>query len=172
MRITNSRFFSLWTLVLWCFLLFAAQKAGKCSEITWLSGGLFQRGTAILLCLSESVGILLSLKVIFEGKATVAKRIVPLLIFSFLYLSVLGTYLAGAFYFPRFYAPAFDIIDEVTLPLMIRKLYQRKLSSEQERMTAYAIYRLHGIAVPYKKDGPTYSIYEPSPKDIESWKEQ
>jgi len=39
-------------------------------------------------------------------------------------------------------------------------------------MTAYAIYRLHGIAVPYKKDGSTYSIYEPSPKDIESWKEQ
>jgi len=55
---------------------------------------------------------------------------------------------------------------------MTRKLYQRKLSSEQERITALAIYRLHGIAVPYKKDGSTYSLYEPSPKDIESWKEQ
>jgi len=167
------RFWSLGTLVVWCFFLFLAQDLGKKSGVVWLSGGAFQRGTAILLCFSESLGIFLCLKLIFEGKATLRKTLLPLLLFSFFYLTVLGTYLlAGAFYFPRIYASAFNVVDEVTLPLMTRKLYQRKLSSEQERITALAIYRLHGIAVPYKKDGSTYSLYEPSPKDIESWKEQ
>jgi hypothetical protein len=168
----KSALWNLWTLVLWCVLLIVAQYAGKSSGIPWLSGGAFQRGTAILLCFSESLGIFLCLKLIFEGKATLRKTLLPLLLFSFFYLTVLGTYLAGAFYFPRMYASCFDVVDEVTLPLMTRKLYQRKLSSEQERITALAIYRLHGIAVPYKKDGSTYSLYEPSPKDIESWKEQ
>jgi hypothetical protein len=168
----KSAFWNLWTLLVVCLVIFIAQKAGKSSEITWLNGGAFQRGTAILLCFSESLGILLSLKVIIEGKATITKRILPLLVFSFLYLSVLGTYLAGAFYYPKLYTSCFDVVDEVTLPLMIRKLYQNKLSSEQEKMTAYAIYRLHGIAVPYKKDGSTYSLYEPTPKDIEAWKKE
>ena len=172
MKDFKSRFFALGTLVMWCVLIFLAQDLGKKSEISWLSGGAFQRGTAVLLCFSESIGIFLCLKMIFEGKATVRKTILPLLVFSFLYLSILGTYLAGAFYSPRLYASCFDVVDEVTLPLMARKLYQKKLSSEQERMTAYAIYRLHGIAVPYKKDGINYSVFEPSEKDNEFWKEE
>lgn len=170
MRI-KAAFWNLWTLLLWCLVLFIAQKAGKSSEISWLNGEAFQRGTDILLCFSESLGIFLSLKLIIEGKATITKSILPLLVFSFLYLSVLRTYLVGAFYFPSLYSSCFHAVDEVTLPLLVRKLYQKKLSSEQERVTAYGIFLLHGIAVPYKKDGINYSLYEPSEKDTEKWEE-
>ena len=168
----KSAFWSLWTLVVWCILLSLAEVLGKKSGFAWLGGGTFQRGTAILLCLSESLGILLCLKVIIEGRATIRKTLLPLLIFSLFYLSVLGGCLVAALYTPRLYTIAFDAVNEVTLPPLVKKLYQGNLQPEQERGTATAIYQLHGIAVPYKKDGTTYSLYVPSQKDIESWKKE
>lgn len=170
MKSFKSRFFSLGTLVTWCLFLSLAKDLGKITGFVWLSEGSFQRVASILLPLSESLGILICLKVIIEGKATIRKTMIPLLFFLILYLSVLGTCLYSSLYTPKIYAFTAESVNEVTLPPLVKKLYQGNLQPEQERKAAVAIYRLHGIAVPYKKDGMNYSVYEPTQKDIESWK--
>ena len=170
MKSFKSRFFSLGTLVTWCLFLSLAKDLGKITGFVWLSEGSFQRVASILLPLSESLGILICLKVIIEGKATIGKTMIPLLFFLILYLSVLGTCLYSSLYTPEIYAFTAESVNEVTLPPLVKKLYQGNLQPEQERKAAVAIYRLHGIAVPYKKDGMNYSVYEPTQKDIESWK--
>ena len=170
MKITNSRFFSLGTLLTWCIFLYYSKDLGKFCGLIWLTEGSFQRVASILLPLSESLGILICLKVIIEGKSTIGKTMIPLLFFLILYLSVLGTCLSSSLYIPKLYAFTAEAVNEVTLPPLVKKLYQGNLQPEQARKTAACIYQLHGISVPYKKDGSTYSVYEPSPKDIESWK--
>jgi hypothetical protein len=170
MKITNSRFFSLGTLLTLCLFLDFSKPLGKFLGFVWLTEGSFQIVASILLTLSESLGILICLKVIIEGKATIGKTVMPLLLFLILYLSVLGTCLFSSLYTPKIYAFAAESVNEVTLPPLVKKLYQGNLQPEQARKTAACIYQLHGIAVPYNKDGSTYSVYEPSPKDIESWK--
>lgn len=170
MKISNSRFFSLNTLFVWCVFLYYSKDLGKLCGLLWMTEGSFQRVASILLPLSESLGILICLKVIIEGKATIGKTIIPLLFFLILYLSVLGTFLFSSLYTPKIYAFTAESVNEVTLPPLVKKLYQGNLQPEQERKAAVAIYRLHGIAVPYKKDGMNYSVYEPTQKDIESWK--
>ena len=170
MKITNSRCFSLNTLFVWCVFLYYSKDLGKFCGLLWLTEGLFQRVASILLPLSESLGILICLKVIIEGKATIGKTIMPLLLFLILYLTALGTFLFSSLYTPKIYAFTAESVNEVTLPPLLRKLYQGNLQPEQERKTAACIYQLHGIAVPYKKDGINYSVYEPSQKDVESWK--
>lgn len=171
MGITNSRFFSLGTLLTLCLFLSFAKDLGKFCGLLWLTEGSFQRVASILLPLSESLGILICLKVIIEGKAKVGKTIMPLLLFLILYLTALGTCLFSSLYTPKIYAFTAEAVNEVTLPPLVRKLYQSNLQPDQERKTAACIYKLHGIAVPYKKDGINYSVYEPSQKeDAESWK--
>jgi hypothetical protein len=170
MKITNSRFFSLNTLFVWCVFLYYSKDLGKFCGLLWMTEGSFQRVASILLPLSESIGILICLKAIIEGKATIGKTMIPLLFFLILYLSVLGTCLSSSLYIPKLYAFTAEAVNEVTLPPLVKKLYQGNLQPEQARKTAACIYQLHGISVPYKKDGSTYSVYEPSPKDIESWK--
>ena len=170
MKSFKSRFFSLGTLVTWCLFLSCSKDLGRITGFVWLSAGSFQNVASILLPLSESLGILICLKVIIEGKATIGKTLIPLLLFLILYLTCLGTYLFSAVYTPKIYAINAEAVNEVTLPPLVKKLYQGNLQPEQARKTAACIYQLHGISVPYKKDGSTYSVYEPSPKDIESWK--
>ncbi len=170
MQITNSRFFSLNALFFWCVFLYYSKDLGKFCGLLWMTEGSFQRVASILLPLSESIGILICLKVIIEGKATIGKTIIPLLFFLILYLSVLGTCLFSSLYTPKIYAFTAEAVNEVTLPPLVKRLYQGNLQPEQERKTASCIYQLHGIAVPYKKDGINYSPYEPSQKDVESWK--
>jgi len=152
-------------------LLFFAAILGKQSGIAWLSASPFQIGTTILLSLAESIGILLCLKLIVEGGATFRNAVLPLLLFTTLYLLILGTYLLSLFWMPKLYAMTYEAAPELVIPKYLNKLYQGDPKPEKQMQCAAAIYDLYGITVPYQNGDAGYSLYEPTQKDLKSWKE-
>lgn len=162
------RYWNLWTLCLLCFLLLEVSTEAKKINPQLFGTLAFQRPLAVSTALALSLGIFLSLKVIFERTTKPLRAILPFAVFLSIYLLMLAAYLMGMIALPKVRAVVYNEYDARILALLLTKLYNEKHPGKQGGY-ASLIYRQHGVAVPLPATDGGFVTYQHTPDDAQSW---